>query len=90
MVPSINEIQVQMAKNDNDDDFKRLFLIFSYVIVLSLTTQLEGHYSLWHAPIQSISGHVNWGQFVLDHLIDGINDFGQHGDSYVRGCLLFL
>ncbi|KAJ9678263.1 hypothetical protein PVL29_022998 [Vitis rotundifolia] len=29
------------------------------------------------------------GQFLLDHLINGVNDFKQHGGSYVRGCLLF-
>ncbi|KAL6339339.1 hypothetical protein AAG906_028068 [Vitis piasezkii] len=33
-VPSINEIQAQMVESGNDDDFKRLFLIFSYATIL--------------------------------------------------------
>ncbi|KAL6338678.1 hypothetical protein AAG906_021495 [Vitis piasezkii] len=33
--------------------------------------------------VESISGHVNWGQFLLYHLIDGVNHFRQHGESYV-------
>ena len=64
-----------MAKSENENDFKRLFIIFAYVIELALTTRLEGHHALWHALVESISSHVNWGQFLLNHLIDDVNDF---------------
>ena len=50
-----------MAKSENENDFKRLFIIFAYVIELALTTRLEGHHALWHALVESISSHVNWG-----------------------------
>ncbi|KAL6319921.1 hypothetical protein AAG906_036997 [Vitis piasezkii] len=47
-----------MAKSENENDFKQIFIIFPCATVLALMTQLEGHHALWHALIESISSHV--------------------------------
>ena len=35
-----------MAESENEDDFKQLFIIFSYATILASTTWLEGYHDL--------------------------------------------
>ena len=63
---------------------------FSCVTLLVPISRVEGQYSIWHVPRSAFFEEVNWGQFVLDHLMLAIHDFQINGGAYIQGCLVFL
>ncbi|WKA11339.1 hypothetical protein VitviT2T_028847 [Vitis vinifera] len=52
---------------------------------------LNGCRNLWHTIHEDgFRNDVNWAQFVLDQLVEGIRRYQQSKTSWVHGCVLFL
>ena len=75
---------------ENDEEFCRAFIVFSFATLLAPYYRVEGHHGIWPSPIETISEEVNWAQFILDGLMSAIHYFQLNRGAYIRGCLMFL
>ena len=78
-VPSIIKIEDLMVEIKNATEFHRLFIIFVCATLSALTTCLESHHALWHALPESLTGDVNWRQFLLMKLCTSCMTIGRVG-----------
>ena len=78
-VPSIMDIEDLMVEIKNATEFHRLFIIFVCATLSALTTCLESHHALWHALPESLTGDVNWRQFLLMKLCTSCMTIGRVG-----------
>ena len=69
------ELEQLMVEFDDDDSFKRFFILFACVTFIAPTALLEAHYALWHAPVDVLLGQVNWSKFLLEQMIERIYEF---------------
>ena len=67
-IPTKAEIETLITEIENDEEFPRAFIVFSFATLLALYYCIEGHHGIWPAPLETISGEVNWAQFILDGL----------------------
>ena len=73
------------------EEFRRAFIYYTCATLLAPTSRLNGCRNLWHTIHEDgFRNDVNWAQFVLDQLVEGIRRFQQSKTSWVHGCILFL
>ncbi|RVW14793.1 hypothetical protein CK203_091052 [Vitis vinifera] len=73
------------------EEFRRAFIYYACATLLAPTSRLNGCRNLWHTIHEDgFRNDVNWAQFVLDQLVEGIRRFQQYKTSWVHGCVLFL
>ena len=73
------------------EEFRRAFIFYACAILLAPTSRLNGCRNLWHTIHEDgFRNDVNWAQFVLDQLVEGIRRYQQSNTSWVHGCVLFL
>ncbi|RVW15310.1 hypothetical protein CK203_085581 [Vitis vinifera] len=73
------------------EEFRRAFIYYACATLLAPTSRLNGCRNLWHTIHEDgFRNDVNWAQFVLDQLVEGIRRFQQSKTSWVHGCVLFL
>ncbi|KAJ9692832.1 hypothetical protein PVL29_011767 [Vitis rotundifolia] len=89
-MPSLHDIEAMMVDIDDIEEFKRLFLIFACATLLAPTSHLEGSHSLWYTPREQLLGNINWGEFVLEFLIQAIHEHRRKESVWIEGCLMFL
>ncbi|KAJ9669943.1 hypothetical protein PVL29_026483 [Vitis rotundifolia] len=89
-MPSLHDIESMMVDIDDIEEFKRVFLIFACATLLAPTSRLEGSHSLWYTPREQLLGNINWGEFVLEFLIQGIHEHRRKESVWIKGCLMFL
>ena len=70
------------------EEFHRCFLYYACVTILAPTSRIDGCRNLWHED--GFRNDVNWGQFVVHQLVEGIRQFKQRNSVWVHGCILFL
>ncbi|RVW15074.1 hypothetical protein CK203_084857 [Vitis vinifera] len=73
------------------EEFRRAFIYYACATLLAPTSRLNGCRNLWHTIHEDgFRNDVNWAQFVLDQLVEGIRRYQQSKTSWVHGCVLFL
>ena len=73
------------------EEFRRAFIYYACATLLAPTSRLNGCRNLWHTIHEDgFRNDVNWAQFVLDQLVEGIRRYQQSNTSWVHGCVLFL
>lgn len=79
------------GKEEDDDDFKVAFILYIMGAVLCPTSELGVNRRFLYAlkDVSSVS-ELNWSQFVLDFLAEGIQNYKDKGRKVIRGCLLLL
>ena len=63
---------------------KRFFITFACATFVIPTLRLEGHHLLWRALEETFSSEVNWSNFMLHHLMNGIHEFQRDGGHISR------
>ncbi|XP_059598708.1 uncharacterized protein LOC132255079 [Vitis vinifera] len=89
-MPSLQDIESMMVGIDDMEEFKRVFLIFACATLLAPTSRLEGSHSLWYTPREQLLGNINWGEYVLEFLIQAIYEHRRKESVWIKGCLMFL
>ncbi|KAH7845665.1 hypothetical protein Vadar_004558 [Vaccinium darrowii] len=80
-----------MKNNYDDDEFKVVFVLYMMGIVLCPTSEFGVNKRFLHAlKDTSIISKLDWSQFVLEFLTDGIKRYKEKGRNAIRDCLLFL
>ncbi|KAJ9703185.1 hypothetical protein PVL29_004814 [Vitis rotundifolia] len=79
-MPSLQDIEAMMVDIDDIEEFKQLFLIFACATLLAPTSRLE----------EQLLGNINWGEFVLEFLIQAIHEHRRKENVWIKGCLMFL
>ncbi|KAH7855253.1 hypothetical protein Vadar_022913 [Vaccinium darrowii] len=80
-----------MKNNYDDDDFKVVFVLYMMGTVLCPTSEFGVNKRFLHAlKDTSTISKLDWSQFVLEFLADGIKRYKEKGRNTIRGCLLFL
>ncbi|KAL6316378.1 hypothetical protein AAG906_018081 [Vitis piasezkii] len=73
------------------EEFRRAFIYYACATLLAPTSRLNGCRNLWHTIHEDgFRNDINWAQFVLDQLVEGIRRYQQSKTSWVHGCVLFL
>ncbi|KAL6313824.1 hypothetical protein AAG906_010243 [Vitis piasezkii] len=73
------------------EEFRRAFIYYACATLLAPTSRLNGCRNLWHTIHEDgFRNDINWAQFVLDQLVEGIRRYQQSKTSWVHGCILFL
>lgn len=71
-------------------EFRRCFIYYSCDTLLAPTSRIDGCPNLWHTIHEDgFRNDVNWGQFVIDQLVEGIKWYKKSNSSWVHGCILF-
>ncbi|KAH7864603.1 hypothetical protein Vadar_031645 [Vaccinium darrowii] len=80
-----------MKNNYDDNDFKVLFVLYMMGTVLCPTSEFGVNKRFLHAlKDTSTISKLDWSQFVLEFLANGIKSYKEKGRNAIRGCLLFL
>ncbi|KAH7838446.1 hypothetical protein Vadar_026474 [Vaccinium darrowii] len=80
-----------MKNNYDDDDFKVVFVLYMMGTVLCPTSEFGVNKRFLHAlKDTSTISKLDWSQFVLEFLTDGIKSYKEKGRNVIHGCLLFL
>ncbi|KAH7866755.1 hypothetical protein Vadar_024466 [Vaccinium darrowii] len=80
-----------MKNNYDDDDFKVVFVLYMMGTILCPTSKFGVNKRFLHAlKDTSTISTLDWSQFVLEFLADGIKRYKEKGRNAICGCLLFL
>ncbi|KAL6329392.1 hypothetical protein AAG906_017707 [Vitis piasezkii] len=67
------------------EEFRRCFLYYACATILASTSRIDGCRNLWHTIHEDgFRNDVNWGQFVVDQLVEGIRRFKQWNSVWER------
>lgn len=56
-----------------EEEFRRCFIYYACDTLLAPTSRIDGCPNLWHTIHEDgFRNDVNWGQFVIDQLVEGI------------------
>ncbi|RVX07411.1 hypothetical protein CK203_022624 [Vitis vinifera] len=65
------------------EEFRRAFIYYACATLLAPTSRLNGCRNLWHTIHEDgFRNDVNWAQFVLDQLVEGIRRYQQSKTSW--------
>ncbi|KAL6326042.1 hypothetical protein AAG906_000917 [Vitis piasezkii] len=65
------------------EEFRRAFIFYACATLLAPTSRLNGCHNLWHTIHEDgFEIDVNWAQFVLDQLVEGIRRYQQSNTSW--------
>ncbi|KAL6333997.1 hypothetical protein AAG906_000048 [Vitis piasezkii] len=66
------------------EEFRRAFIYYACATLLAPTSRLNGCRNLWHTIHEDgFRNDINWAQFVLDQLVEGIRRYQQSKTSWV-------
>ncbi|WJZ87677.1 hypothetical protein VitviT2T_007043 [Vitis vinifera] len=72
------------------EEFRRAFIYYACATLLAPTSRLNGCRNLWHTIHEDgFRNDVNWAQFVLDQLVEGIRRFQQSKTSWLHYVIKF-
>ena len=73
------------------EEFWICFIYYICATILAPTSRIDGCRNLWHTIHEDgFINDVNWGQFVINMLVEGIKWYKQSNSAWVHGCILFL
>ena len=64
-IPTFIELEQLMIEYDDDDSFKRFFMLFTCTTFIAPITGLDGHYAPWHAHVDVLIDEFNWSKSFL-------------------------
>ncbi|KAL6333931.1 hypothetical protein AAG906_039345 [Vitis piasezkii] len=72
------------------EEFRRCFLYYACATILAPTSRIDGCRNLWHTIHEDgFRNDVNWGQFVVDQLVEGIRRFKQRNSVWLHYVIKF-
>ncbi|WJZ85832.1 hypothetical protein VitviT2T_005349 [Vitis vinifera] len=72
------------------EEFRRAFIYYACATLLAPTSRLNGCRNLWHTIHEDgFRNDVNWAQFVLDQLVEGIRRYQQSKTSWLHYVIKF-
>ena len=75
-VYSLNTLEDKLVDLDVDNEFQKMFIIFSCATILASNCKLEGIHDLWDIIWDGeVNVQQNWSKFVLQYLENGIRKF---------------
>ncbi|RVW50228.1 hypothetical protein CK203_087985 [Vitis vinifera] len=88
---TLNTCEERLLNLPIGEEFRRCFIYYACATLLAPTSRIDGCRNLWHTIHEDgFRNDVNWGQFVVDQLVEGIRRFKQGNNVWVHGCILFL
>ncbi|KAL6315450.1 hypothetical protein AAG906_000742 [Vitis piasezkii] len=88
---TLNTCEERLLNLPIGEEFRRCFIYYACATLLAPTSRIDGCRNLWHTIHEDgFRNDVNWGQFVVDQLVEGIRRFKQGNSVWVHGCILFL
>ncbi|KAJ9682761.1 hypothetical protein PVL29_018643 [Vitis rotundifolia] len=88
---TLNTCEERLLNLPIREEFRRCFIYYTCAMLLAPTSRIDGYRNLWHTIHEDgFRNDVNWGQFVVDQLVEGIRRFKQRNSIWVHGCILFL
>lgn len=80
------------GQNSFDDEFKAKFLLFTIATLLKPTTNVHMHFKEYIPMLNGMDGlsEHNWGEFVINGLLDAVNVFQIRHAKSLGGCLIYL
>ena len=70
---TLNTCEERLLNLPIGEEFRRCFLYYACVTILAPTSRIDGCRNLWHTIHEDgFRDDVNWGQFVVDQLVEGI------------------
>ncbi|RVW44824.1 hypothetical protein CK203_087101 [Vitis vinifera] len=88
---TLNTCEERLLNLPIGEEFRRCFIYYTCATLLAPTSRIDGCRNLWHTIHEDgFRNDVNWGQFVVDQLMEGIRRFKQGNSVWVHGCILFL
>ena len=88
---TLNTCEERLLNLPVGKEFRRCFLYYACATILASTSMIDGCQNLWHTIHEDgFRNNVNWGQFFVDQLVEGIRRFKQRNSVWVHGCILFL
>ncbi|KAJ9671287.1 hypothetical protein PVL29_027328 [Vitis rotundifolia] len=88
---TLNTCEERLLNSPIGKEFRRCFIYYICATLLAPTLRIDGCRNLWHTIHEDgFRNDVNWGQFVVDQLVEGIRRFKQGNSIWVHGCILFL
>jgi len=89
---SINGVKEIIIKSGSpDDDFKRVFVLFTIGVILAPTTKDYVHSS--YLPVVMEISEIrkfNWGEFTLKYLTNSCHQYKQQDSGTIQGNLTLL
>ncbi|KAJ9697193.1 hypothetical protein PVL29_009115 [Vitis rotundifolia] len=88
---TLNTCEERLLNLPIGEEFRRCFIYYTCATLLAPTSRIDGCRNLWHTIHEDgFRNDVNWGQFVVDQLVEGIRRFKQGNSVWFHGCILFL
>ncbi|XP_059596428.1 uncharacterized protein LOC132254559 [Vitis vinifera] len=88
---TLNTCEERLLNLPIGEEFRRCFIYYACATLLAPTSRIDGCRNLWHTIHEDgFRNDVNWGQFVVDQLVEGIRRFKQGNSVWVHGCIIFL
>ncbi|KAJ9701453.1 hypothetical protein PVL29_006694 [Vitis rotundifolia] len=88
---TLNTCEERLLNLPIGEEFRRCFIYYTCATLLGPTSRIDGCRNLWHTIHEDgFRNDVNWGQFVVDQLVEGIRRYKQGNSVWVHGCILFL
>ena len=88
---TLNTCEERLLNLPIGEEFRRCFIYYTCATLLAPTSRIDGCRNLWHTIHEDgFRNDVNWGQFVVDQLVEGIRRFKPGNNVWVHGCILFL
>ena len=88
---TLNTCEKRLLNLPVGEEFRRCFLYYACAMILAPTSRIDGCWNLWHTIHKDgFRNYVNWAQFVVNQLVEGIRLFKQQNSVWVHGCILFL
>ncbi|KAL6325791.1 hypothetical protein AAG906_026620 [Vitis piasezkii] len=87
---TLNTCEERLLNLPVGEEFHRCFLYYACATILAPTSRIDGCQNLWHTIHEDgFRNDVNWGQFVVDQLVEGIRRFKQWNSVWLHYVIKF-
>ncbi|RVW58946.1 hypothetical protein CK203_107671 [Vitis vinifera] len=87
---TLNTCEERLLNLPIGEEFRRCFIYYACATLLAPTSRIDGCRNLWHTIHEDgFRNDVNWGQFVVDQLVEGIRRFKQGNNVWLHYVMKF-